>query len=259
MSTFETEATRVLHGGVVYHPHFWVGHGEPPVGYAAAAAYAEANLHVNLDGPGTNGQTSFVGSPVAPPTPIYPSGPNGSWGGGPSGGLWHWLAFAAVLLALLVAADWIWNSWPFGGHSSASPQGTRVVTIQDFTKSRGIDTRRPLHARYALQANGSYAVWVRRGTDQWVGLHLQPTTQVVIAKNGGFKAAMATLTYNYRPLYTVPVHVKIGDSYTTPRFNDPFGPHSGGGAISQLIAGYNEKPAGWLASEDLRVVTIRTP
>jgi hypothetical protein len=165
--------------------------------------------------------------------------------------------FLAGVGAVLIIALARWSDSWFDGNTSSS-QPDRIVTIANFAKSRGLDVSGRVPANYRQLPNGGYAVTLLRHGNQQVNLPVLPPQRVVVV-HGRFKHTTATLTYRYRPLYTVPRYQQIGDAYQTVRFNDPFGPHSGGQRVSEMIATLNEMPAGKIAGLNLRMVTIRTP
>lgn len=256
MSAIETEAQHVVHGGVVYHPHFWYGHGEPPLGFAGAAAYAEANATVNLNG-GGNGTTTLY-PPTAPPA-VAPPAPGTGYGSfGVSGGLhvprWAGALLAAVLIAALAAALAILlYNWVSDSNGSPAGNNIRAVQVSDFMAARGVNVHRRMPASYTRLADGDYLVTVHRNAHQVFHLKLNPERVNVV--HGNYSRVTASLVYNHDVLFT---QERYAGSYAV-RVNDPFAPHSGGSATRDLINQYNRMPIAVLARQHLMLVVIRVP
>ncbi|HET7528665.1 MAG TPA: hypothetical protein VFJ84_00340 [Candidatus Saccharimonadales bacterium] len=256
MSTIESETTRVVHDGVVYHAHFWYGHGEPPAGFFAAAAFAEANTTVNIHGSGNgSGPGTTTYAPPYPPMPA-PAPPYGGFG--VSGGLhvprWAGSLLAAVLIAALAAALAILlYGWAAGFNNGTPDTNVRAVQVSDFMATRGVNVHRRIPASYTRLADGNYLVTVHRNAHQVFHLKLSPERVNVL--HGKYSRMTAALVYNHDVLFT---QERYHGSYGV-RVNDPFAPHSGGSATRDLIDRYNRMPIAVLARQHLRVVVIRAP
>lgn len=166
---------------------------------------------------------------------------------------WTLVWIAAALGAVLLIAFVVNSFWPSNWTFWHDRDYNKVVTIKDFIRTRDFEPNQAHKARVQKLPSGDYRVTIFKGKEAVV---LTLPSEKVNVVPAAVTQTVATLVYNYNPLFSEYAHTEIN---TRTRVDNPYAPHSGGDAANAEMAQLTQLSLGELLEIDLHVVAVKAP